>query len=386
MNQHDGFECALCGHCVPAADDSREHIIPQAIGGRLKTRRFICARCNSESGQTWDADLARQLNPLSLFFGIVREQGEPPAQQVKTVMGQKLWLGPGGRLDMTRPTISKQPCESGTKLSVSARSMSEARQILEGLRRKHPKLDVEETLKAAKSVWTAPDGPVTFGLSFGGEKSGRSVVKTAAAYAHHCGVDFDTLNNAKRYLREPGAEACFGYYHETDLVVDRPHGLPLHCIALSGDPVSGLLLGYVEYFSFQRMVVCLSDTYSGEPLNCCHAIDPLTGKKLSLSVRMSFSAADIRAIYDYEKTPISAMQKALADVLPTGFRRQAEAEKNRVLRDAAEYAFANCGAKPGDMLTEQHLKKLSGLFVERMMPFLLRRRAVPVPPLRTGTN
>ena len=65
MNQ---LNCALCDIIITNENDTKEHIVPNAIGGRKKIKGFICRACNSTSGDSWDKELAKQLNPLSLFF------------------------------------------------------------------------------------------------------------------------------------------------------------------------------------------------------------------------------------------------------------------------------------------------------------------------------
>ena len=68
--------CFLCGCEITNRNDSEEHVIPQAIGGKLSVWGFVCKSCNDRTGRKWDSVLTQQLNPLSLFFGIVRERGE----------------------------------------------------------------------------------------------------------------------------------------------------------------------------------------------------------------------------------------------------------------------------------------------------------------------
>ena len=63
--------CALCGCEITDRNDSEEHVIPQAIGGKLSVWGFICKDCNGRTGWGWDSVLSKQLNPLSLFFGVV---------------------------------------------------------------------------------------------------------------------------------------------------------------------------------------------------------------------------------------------------------------------------------------------------------------------------
>ncbi len=66
-------QCTLCSCSLTADNNTEEHIIPNAIGGRKKVQGFICRTCNSESGSEWDNELARQLNPLSIHLGIRRQ-------------------------------------------------------------------------------------------------------------------------------------------------------------------------------------------------------------------------------------------------------------------------------------------------------------------------
>ncbi|MBB3212453.1 5-methylcytosine-specific restriction endonuclease McrA [Herbaspirillum sp. Sphag1AN] len=61
-------KCQLCRDELNHSNDSKEHIIPNAIGGKKKVSGFICKSCNNKAGETWDAELASQLNWFSLFF------------------------------------------------------------------------------------------------------------------------------------------------------------------------------------------------------------------------------------------------------------------------------------------------------------------------------
>ncbi|KAB7740293.1 hypothetical protein F2P47_08595 [Parvibaculum sedimenti] len=63
--------CIICNNVLTKGTDSREHVIPNSIGGRLKVRGFLCVRCNNTSGHKWESDLARDLN----LEGSVRSRG-----------------------------------------------------------------------------------------------------------------------------------------------------------------------------------------------------------------------------------------------------------------------------------------------------------------------
>ena len=56
-----GDQCILCSEKKPFSD---EHIIPQALGGRL-TCKFLCTRCNSELGR--GTEMAARSDPSTLL-------------------------------------------------------------------------------------------------------------------------------------------------------------------------------------------------------------------------------------------------------------------------------------------------------------------------------
>ena len=61
--------CAFrCGSRVTEDTSTKEHVVPNAIGGRKRVTGFICNSCNNQTGAVWDAELARQLNPLGLLW------------------------------------------------------------------------------------------------------------------------------------------------------------------------------------------------------------------------------------------------------------------------------------------------------------------------------
>jgi hypothetical protein len=370
--------CVVCNEPITPDTDSEEHIINNAIGGRRKTTGFICKHDNNTTGRTWDAELASQLNGLCHLFWIKRERGEIPEETVTTSAGETFIMLPDGGFKLPKPVINKK--QEGTKTQIQAyvRTMQEARQVLEGNKRKYPSIDVATELAKATKEYSFPEGMIKIPILIGGVRSGRSIVKSAMAFAHECGIPAKACEEALAYLRDEKVPACFGYYQSTDLVVERPAGVPFHCVAISGDPESGLLLGYVEYFGFLRMVVCLSRTYSGVPIERCHAIDPTTGQDLHLSMRMSFTAGDIADIF--EDKHCSLDMQNFQKVLKPALARKGERDTQKWMADTVIYAFNNCGAKEGEQLTPEQTAKLFRLVAERMAVYIVHlTRPRPVP-------
>jgi hypothetical protein len=375
--------CAICECPITEANDSAEHIIHNFLGGRRETMGFLCRACNSTTGHAWDSALARQLADLALFFGVDRARGETPARTITTTAGEHIKIKSDGSLEADRARYEIVETPEGPRLSITAPDRASARKLLESLKRnKYPKIDVDAALEQVIEQRTYMKGAVMIRGTIGGESEGRAIVKSAAAFAHASGIPFEACEQAARYLRSASGNACFGYYWSDDLVVGRPRGVPLQCVALKGNPSTGLLLSYVEYFGFQRMVVCLSKRYEGAPVERCYAFDPTTGKALDLSVRLDFTPDEIEDIYDYKFADHEALRREASYVVEAVMKRQRDRELERVTGDAVRFALEKIGLKEGDMITAEHAPKIAGLTAHAMMPFILHTMRRPrIPPI-----
>lgn len=106
--------CAICNTTISIENDSKEHVIPRAIGGYLKVKGFICKSCNNDAGRTWDAELASQLLPLSHLFGVSRQGGDPlPDLPIITSSGEKLIMKPDGGFSPNKPSFSEEITADG---------------------------------------------------------------------------------------------------------------------------------------------------------------------------------------------------------------------------------------------------------------------------------
>jgi hypothetical protein len=251
-------------------------------------------------------------------------------------------------------------------------STREARQLLQGLKRNNPDIDVEAQLAKVKVERSYPRGAVQFELGFGGELAGRSLVKSVLALAHWAGIPIDVCGDALGYLRMADGLPCFGYYFVDDLIVGRPDATPLHCIAIEANPATSLILGYAEYFGIHRAVACLGRGYSGEAVKRVYALDPRTGAELDLSVRLDFSPTDIEAVYDYKMDDVDGRQAAFGAVFGPALAARHQAEWARVSKEAFDFAWENCGAVEDEMLTSEHRRTIARLYAERVVPFILR--------------
>ncbi len=353
------MNCYLCSEPLTPENDSGEHIIPNSIGGIREVKGFICRQCNGKAGETWDTDLSRQLNKLALFFRIVRDRGENRAEVIETTAGEKL-IYDKNSLKFFAPEIKKEVRGDGVHFQISANDMKQARQIVTGLKRTYPALDVEKTLANATSQPKYPDGYFHFEFSFGGLSVGKSFVKTALALLSAHGINPKICERANAYILD-GGEPCFGHYYHHDLLINRPVGVPVHCICVKGNKTERTVQAYLEYFGIVRIVISLSADYEGEDFKYSYAIDPTKGQEFSVDFDLDFKDSEIRQIYEYQLYDSQVARDCLHAVLPQEISRQQEHHLEEILakaREAVERRFSGSEHVDPDEFIEAYLESL----------------------------
>jgi hypothetical protein len=364
--------CALCEDKITNLNDSKEHIVPHAVGGRRKVRGFICRTCNNTGGRKWDAKLAEQYNWFSVALNIKRESGAPPSQPIKTVSGQGLILHADGTMSPDKPEIVTTDTPAGRRISIKARTMAEARKILLGIQRKYPNNDLSNALETMVEQTTTPDGPILTSFEFGGTLAGRSIVKTAVAMACKMSLPYKTSEYALRYLKDETATPAFAEFLLRDLVLNRPDSHIFHAVSVAGDPAKRRLIAYVEYFGLSRFVVHLSSDYEGPAIQKTYSLNPVSGEELNIAVDLLLSDDEYVLSQNNDAVPTGAREAAFHDVMPIVLRSMYAREDKRVLEQAIDEAFRELGAVPDQELRTNQIEEFSRRLAHKLTPYVLR--------------
>lgn len=363
--------CALCDDKITNLNDSKEHIVPHAIGGRRKVRGFICRTCNNASGQKWDAKLAEQYNWFSVTLNIKREIGTPPSLPVKTVGGQGLILHADGTMSPDKPEIVTTDTSDGRRISIKARTIAEARKILFGLQRKYPDNDFSNALETLVTETTMPDGPIQMSFEFGGTLAGRSIVKTALAMACKMSLPHKTCGFALRYLLDESATPAFAEFLLRDLVLNRPDSHIFHVVSVAADPIKRRLTAYVEYFGLSRFVVHLSSDYDGPATQKTYSLNPVTGEELNIAVDLSLSDDEYALSLANDAAPPGSHEAAFHHIMPVVLRSMYAREDKRVIEQAIEDTCQYLGVAPDQELTPDQIEKFNRRLTEKLTPHAL---------------
>ena len=365
--------CFLCDDAITGDNDSKEHIIPQSIGGRKKVKGFICRSCNSQAGDEWDVKLANALHDLGLIFRIKRERSDLPAKEVELVGGSKVLLQVDGDMTLTKPLYEETRVGKQVTIRIQARSKAEAKQRLMEAVKKYPgKFDIDEWLDGVEIQKTYPTEPFSFSIDLQDEDHGHSSLKSAVALLCKSGVNPCDADVAKEYLKHGGA-FCFAYYSERDLIVNRPEGVPLHCVSVKGIPESKLLVGYVEFYGIYRIVLCLSRSYEGDYFQETYAIDPREGAEINLDVALGFSERELELIIQSECFDPESLVKNMEGVFHAAVKRAQLGTRKTVPDDAVQQAMNKMGIQEIESITEDHFQEFIGHVFNGIEPYLLHQ-------------
>ncbi|MFM2477350.1 HNH endonuclease [Celerinatantimonas sp. MCCC 1A17872] len=369
--------CPICSK--PIVQDSEEHVIPNAIGGRKKVSGFICDPCNNKTGKTWDVALCSQFADLCLFFGIKRERGKVPAQIFDTVDGNKIRVLPDGGMEHTRPEIEIIESPDKAEIHISARNEKEAKkkiqEIVKSLLKRNPGLtppDLSQFEWQEKIEYL--DSPITITKSYGGLDAGKSIVKSALAMVSDSGINPNICEHAISFLRED-AEACFGYYYsKRDIIQNRPIGVPFHCVYVENASGSPLIKAYIEFFGHVRYVLLLSSSYKGPCFSNSYCINPVTGKEMVLDINLDISEQDIYDSYEYKNYDSEVFNESMDAIMASLDESNSKRQQVKAIQSAIEYAIKKTQEKGiQEIVTPEDRNIFVGYFCEHIQPYLLKR-------------
>jgi HNH endonuclease len=252
--------CYVCDEVITKETETEEHILLNAIGGKLKSKKLICKGCNSDFGSEIDDSLAKQLNPIANLLDIKRDRGNP--QNVKGTYNNKdILIEPGGKLKLARAYTEKNE----NMFHIEASSERQAREVLKGLKRKHSNINIDEQLNNAKrSKSYLPS--VTINMNFGGEEASRAICKTAVNFFICNGGNPEEIKHLLPYIKGSEEEAEVYFYYPKSEVFYKGKKEVLHTLLLVGDPQQKHLYVYVELFNEFKMVVFINKEYEGESI------------------------------------------------------------------------------------------------------------------------
>lgn len=364
--------CALCDRSFgsPGVLNSREHIIPNSIGGQKEVPGIICKDCNDRTGAEWDSALAEQLSLVAVLANVKRDRKQQPSFEALTLSGKPIRIHADGHLSLPRTALMETVKDGRVKVTGNAPTMRDAVRLFKGLKRKYPKFNMESALEDLRVERSYISEPIGGPIHIHGDASGRSIVKSAYVLALHAGIDPGRCVQARNYLKGSNESACWWFYYDRDLIGVRPQGHIFHCVAVQGNSGTGQLVGYVEYFSAYRMLVLLSSEYDGADFASSHVIDPTTGRELDLCPDLNIPAQEVISACSGLHNNTPAMLAAMNTVMGLVYQKRRQREFEQAVLEAFFAAMKSLSLDPNQPPPRERFPEIMRLFRDEMLPYL----------------
>ena len=367
----DAKSCLLCGNSATGNNRSSEHIVPAALGGTLTVSGFICQKCNSDAGRSYDAALAQSFEGLTRLLDISRQKSLPRARVTYTSDGTPIRVLPGNRMELGHTT--QQEIIEGTKttLHITTASKDELRKSIQKIKdRRNLDLDIEAIVEAATVGSRYINEPyLLFDPSWGPEHY-KSLVKSALALVCHAGLDPSSAEIALAYLTSDTEGRCFFPYYKKDLITQREAGMPINCVYVKGDAVSRELMAYVEIFGILRAVIRLSEKYDGDCFERYYAFDPTDGRELDVGIELNSSilvAAESET--DFYGMETGGFIAAFDPVMRRATAIANQNELSRIVVSAMQQYFDELGKASDEPITDDEYHAMWDHIGQSVMPF-----------------
>lgn len=249
-------KCYLCGCELTSENESLEHIVPNALGGRMKSKELLCKTCNNNTG-VFEEKLCNAMDFFISALEVKRERGKIPTIQKETESGIKIFFDSG----LKNPRLQTQVWFEDGYINLSAPNKEKARQVLLGFKKKNPKLDIEKILSGIEVTERYLEEGVVFDISLN-EFSLRAIAKSILNYALINNINIHKQKEYTDYINGKNDDIILKIYngaspytYEEDII---------SVVAIIKSEKLHKVIGYLQFFGFYKFYLELDDNYNGD--------------------------------------------------------------------------------------------------------------------------
>ncbi|MEZ4722441.1 MAG: HNH endonuclease [Flavobacteriales bacterium] len=372
MKAQKNQRCYKCGNPLEEENSADEHVLLNAIGGKLKSKDLLCEGCNSTIGGEADAELAKQLAFFSTYFPIKRDRGKTPTLKgFKSESGKDYNMQPGGRPEFGRPEIEEKKVGDEVEISASAKNEKELTTILGSLKKRFPDIDLDKWKEKYEWKEDYIDETLHFESHIGGDLAFKSILKTAINFYVLKKGSFIELKSAIDSLITEERMDMVNQFYPTKKIYKKEPKEVVHLIHLVGRKHERVLYCFIEFFSTYSFVVKLSDDYDGKNFKETYCYNILTCKELKKDVKLNFSANELKEALTTPALPSDIIKKANR-AMKIGQDIQTDNEISRIVGKAVDEVFNKYKHEP--LITRQMIDEFSEKVAEAYVKFALRNK------------
>ena len=298
MHNKDSY-CYYCGKKFKPK--TPEHIIPNVLGGKLKSKDILCKECNNCLGK-----IDKAFECFSFFNTLInpnRDNGAPSLAKVK-INGMEGSLGPGGHnIAAHKLCFDREQKALHVELLHSAgegenRNKEFVRKIIAQQHNSYSKEEVEKILneiwnKALASSQKETNPIIHVQFHFKTDELFRAVLKIAIGFYCYLGLDRSYIAEAIKSLKE-------GVDFEKNinwLFLNKIQGIGTsHVLLLYGVPQIKKLYMVVSLYNSFSFFVLLNNNYNGPEVREQYVYQVMEHRRLLLRGTLSLTAQEITRI------------------------------------------------------------------------------------------
>lgn len=296
-------KCYLCQKELTKNNSTKEHIIPNALGGRLAAK-ILCKACNSKFGHSCDVNLANSLKWFSYLANHPRSHGK--VQPVEVLLdGQKVRALPGFKFAPKQEVFKIDERSYYIRIfgSMSEQEIEQrALSIFLAIHKKSGKALTEEQVETFKKFVTENHNDIinhpTIEISIQFQNHWTALLKIAINFAISRGIDVVTLSkviDALKINTEKNSVQYVNFYYSVGIFPDQSDSI-FHTLLLRGSPKEKALYCLISLYGVLNVFVLLSDDYEGEDVHESYCYDIWNGRENQYSFISDLTKEDIRRV------------------------------------------------------------------------------------------
>jgi hypothetical protein len=383
-------KCLFCNKEL--GDERVEHIIPNCIGGKLKTKGLVCSQCNNAMSDL-DGGFA-DLLPFTNLLSPKRDNGKTPTAKYK-MDGMDVERDSEGHIGGIK--IRKMYNNGDLAFDIQMRHTPDTKAQEDNLKklknfvmsasknRKEGEKKYQETLGKIEKMKVDNNSILQFNLTLNAKgtllMAAYKILIEYTAFKNL--VDTKYLSKHIRILNERNnTELCLlaNHYYKQDFFF---RGRICNTIFVRGCKESKLLYGIVSIYGVTEIFFLLDDNYEGEDFKESYCYDLRNNKEIAFKKDLVLSAKNIAEILKIDSYDMNGLGKntgnfleilTTADkskvgdiILQTVVRFNNEIQKYPVLLKEDEFWICLKNWIYGHMETERLLKPLLEADIDRLI-------------------
>lgn len=246
--------CRGCNNPITEENDSKAHIIPNALGGRLAPKGIICQTCNTLLDKIADNALIEAFGAWPTLLDISRQRGSNPPKMIETRNDHRVRLKADGSLVRMDIQYDVSSIPDGHRIQIGAGDMKTFQQLLRRAAKKFPQFDITAAQQYARAMGI-PNDDIKMSLDFSPAAVFGGVVTAIWLYlilkTNRAFMDWTRLQICVKQMQTNGG--TFRYFVDGLPGLIGPKIDLSHKLIVRSVPAKGELIAYVEILGILKI-------------------------------------------------------------------------------------------------------------------------------------